>query len=80
MDVQAAEASRRKRQRKDAVLPWMRVPISISEGEGVQLADVTGMHAHLVEALREGACPLISPADCSSRPIETRWACVPAAQ
>lgn len=35
------------------LLPWMRVPLSISEGCGVQLADVQGLHPSLMRAVQQ---------------------------
>ena len=42
------------KQTSEAVLPWMRLPVSIAPGQGVQLSDVGGLDARLKEALDTG--------------------------
>ena len=42
------------KQTSEAVLPWMRLPISFALGQGVQLSDVGGLDARLKEALDTG--------------------------
>ena len=47
------------------VLPWMRLPIKIEAGQGVQLADVRGLDHRLQDALRTCEYPMLgSPFSC----------------
>ena len=42
------------KQASDAVLPWMRLPISITAGQGVQLGSVGGLDPRLRDKLHAG--------------------------
>ena len=57
-DAETADEPRNGRkafkQTSEAVLPWMRLPVSIAPGQGVQLSDVGGLDARLKEALDTG--------------------------
>ena len=42
----------------EAVLPWMRLPVSITAGQGVQLSDVGGLDPRLRDKIIAGDAPL----------------------
>ena len=42
------------KQASDAVLPWMRLPVSITAGQGVQLGDVGGLDPRLRDKMHAG--------------------------
>jgi len=54
------QRSKHKQPKKtsDAVLPWMRLPVSITAGQGVQLSDVGGLDLRLRDKIIAGDAPL----------------------
>jgi ATP-dependent RNA helicase DDX51/DBP6 len=56
----AAAATKKKQQQQaplaGAVLPWLRVPLSVQAGDGVPLASVRGLDPRLRRVLQEGVC------------------------
>ena len=46
------------KQTSNAVLPWMRLPVSITPGQGVQLSDVGGLDVRLRDKMIAGDAPL----------------------
>lgn len=55
-DDRGNQKTKQKQPKKasDAVLPWMRLPISITAGQGVQLGSVGGLDPRLRDKLRAG--------------------------
>ena len=53
------------KQASDAVLPWMRLPVSITAGQGVQLGDVGGLDPRLRDKMRAGRSLVGTPQLCS---------------
>ena len=49
------------KQASDAVLPWMRLPVSITAGQGVQLGDVGGLDPGLRDKMRAGRQTNVTP-------------------
>lgn len=60
------QRSKRKqpKQTSDAVLPWMRLPVSITAGQGVQLSDVGGLDPRLRDKMIAGDAPLQDALHC----------------
>ena len=58
-DAEQEDAPRQKKQPSEAVLPWMRLPVSIAPGQGVQLGGVGGLDPRLRDKLEAGTafCP-----------------------
>ena len=59
MTAAAAPRQQQKPASAPAVLPWIRVPLSVQAGAGVPLQDVRGLDARLRRALQEGACVVV---------------------
>ena len=53
-DAQHADAPHKRKQPSEAVLPWMRLPVSIEPGQGVQLGGVGGLDPRLRDKLKAG--------------------------
>ena len=53
-DAEHADAPPQKKQPSAAVLPWMRLPVSIEPGQGVQLGGVGGLDPRLRDKLKAG--------------------------
>ena len=51
---QGGSKQKKPKQTSDAVLPWMRLPVNITAGQGVQLSHVVGLDARLRDKLRAG--------------------------
>ena len=54
---QAPKNKKKLKHASDAVLPWMRLPVSIEAGQGVQLNDVGGLDPRLRDKMRAGVQP-----------------------
>ena len=53
-DAEHEDAPHKRKQPSEAVLPWMRLPVSIEPGQGVQLDVVGGLDTQLRDKLKAG--------------------------
>ena len=54
------DAPHKRKQPSEAVLPWMRLPVSIEPGQGVQLGGVGGLDPRLRDKLKAGTAFCLS--------------------
>ena len=62
-DERGKHKSKQKQPKRasDAVLPWMRLPVSIAAGQGVQLGNVGGLDPRLRDKMLAGQLTVITP-------------------